>query len=131
VLLLSTLPPRPHGGVVAEAIRQMARDLRAYDQARVGDVDEALDRTVEWLANRLGRCPTAAEAARAAGLDVEDVLDTLEAARGRVATDRPGALEREALVLRCRESLDRAAAAERLGTCRFEVSRLLRNALPT
>jgi hypothetical protein len=48
------------------------------------------------------------------------VLDALEACR-RFPSPRAG----EALALRC-GGADRDAIAERLGVCRFEVSRLLR-----
>ena len=77
-MLISSVQPEPrHGrhGLVAEAIRQMARDLRDYERERVGDVEETLDRTIVALTNRLGRSPTAAEVADAAGLEVEDVID--------------------------------------------------------
>jgi hypothetical protein len=74
-VLISSLQPEPRQGIVAEAIRQMARDLREYERERLGDIDEAVERTVVWLTNRLGRYPTANEAADAAGLDVEDVLE--------------------------------------------------------
>jgi len=68
-------------GLLAEAIRQMAHELHEYERTRVSDADEVLDRTTEWLTNRLGRCPTASEAAFAAGMSVEAVLDVLEARR--------------------------------------------------
>jgi DNA-directed RNA polymerase specialized sigma subunit len=74
-VLISSLQPEPRNGLVAEAIRQMARDLREYDRRRLGDVDEVLARSIVALANRLGRQPTARETADAAGLDVEDVID--------------------------------------------------------
>lgn len=64
-----------HDGLLAEAIRQMARELRAYDEQRRIGMDEVLDRTVQYLFNRLGRWPTAAEAAEAAGVCVEDVVE--------------------------------------------------------
>ena len=115
-------PPlqHPRDGLVPAAIRQMARELRDYDRASCADIGELLDRTVEWLANRLGRCPTAEEVAEAAGVRVEDVIDALEAGGGQ-ANGRG----REALALRC-EGAERDAIAEQLGVCRFEVSRLLR-----
>ncbi len=68
-------------GLVAEAIRQMAYELHEYERTRVSHADEVLDRTIRWLENRLGRCPTAGEAAFAAGMSVEAVLDVLEARR--------------------------------------------------
>jgi len=68
-------------GLLAEAIRQMARELHEYERRRVSHADETLARTTEWLENRLGRCPTAREAAFAAGMSVEAVLDVLEARR--------------------------------------------------
>ena len=70
-----------HDGLLAEAIRHMARELHEYERTRVSDADEVLERTTEWLRNRLGRCPTAGEAAFAAGMSVEAVLDVLEARR--------------------------------------------------
>ena len=72
-----------HDGLLAEAIREMARQLHEYERTRVSDAGEVLDRTTEWLSNRLGRCPTANEAAFAADLSVETVLDVLEARRPR------------------------------------------------
>jgi transcriptional regulator with XRE-family HTH domain len=83
------------------------------------DVDEVVDRSVEALANRLGRCPTVDEVAEAAGITAHDVLESLDSARPRM-------LARTALYLRCVEGLDRAAIAERMGVRRAEVSRLLR-----
>ena len=70
-----------HDGLLAEAIRHMAHELHEYERTRVSDADEVLERTTEWLTNRLGRCPTATEAAFAAGISVEAVLDVLEARR--------------------------------------------------
>jgi hypothetical protein len=64
-----------HDGLLAEAIRQMARELREYDVKRTAGIDEVLDRTIQYLFNRFGRWPTAAEAAEAAGVCVEDVVD--------------------------------------------------------
>jgi hypothetical protein len=61
--------------LIRSAIRQMAFDLHEYERARLGDLDEAVDRTVVVLGERLGRHPTAGELATAAGLDVEDVLE--------------------------------------------------------
>jgi hypothetical protein len=86
------------------------------------DVDEVVDRSVEALANRLGRCPTVDEIGEAAGLTAHDVLESLDSAR-------PSMLARTALYLRCVEGLDRAAIAERMGVRRAEVSRLLRGNL--
>ena len=68
-------------GLVAEAIRQMAHELHEYDRVRAAGAGEVLDRSREWLENRLGRCPTAGEVAFAAGLSVEIVLDVLEERR--------------------------------------------------
>jgi DNA-directed RNA polymerase specialized sigma subunit len=65
----------PRHGIEAQAIRQMARDLREYEQARIGDVDRRVDRTVTRLTATLGRHPTAAETATVANLEVEDVLE--------------------------------------------------------
>jgi hypothetical protein len=70
--------------LVAAAIRQMARDLRAHERARAADVAEVLDRTTTYLRNRLGRCPTPAEVARTGGLEVEDVLDEINRRRRSV-----------------------------------------------
>jgi len=112
-------------GLVAEAIRQMARDLREYESSRVADMHEVLDRTTEYLANHLGRCPTAAEVAEAGGVSVEDVLDDLE-----TIAAQPDPRRRRALALRC-EGYDRDEIAERLGVGRCAVSRLLRAALRT
>jgi len=64
-----------HDGLLAEAIRQMARELREYDAQRRAGMDEVLDRTVQYLFNHLGRWPTAGETAQAAGVRVEDVVD--------------------------------------------------------
>ena len=111
----------PRDGLVPAAIRQMARELREYDSACCAGIGEVLDRSVEWLANRLGRCPTAGEAAQASGVRVEDVIDALEACGGQ-----PAERGREALVLRC-EGAGRDAIAEQLGVSRFEVSHLLRS----
>jgi len=70
--------------VVAAAIRQMARDLRAYEAEHAANVGEVLDRTTTYLRNRLGRTPTPAEVARAGGIDVEDIIDEISR-RGRAA----------------------------------------------
>ena len=67
--------------LVAAAIRQMARDLRAHDAASRSDTAEVLDRTTTYLRNRLGRCPTPNEVARTGGIDVEDVLDEISRRR--------------------------------------------------
>ncbi len=67
--------------LVAAALRQMARDLRAHDAACRPNPAEVLDRTTTYLRNRLGRCPTPAEVARSAGIDVEDVLDEISRRR--------------------------------------------------
>jgi len=117
------VPPRD--GLVAEAIRQMARDLREYESSRVADMHEVLDRTTEYLANHLGRCPTAAEVAEAGGVSVEDVLDDLE-----TIAAQPDPRQGRALALRC-EGYERDEIAERLGVGRCAVSRLLRGALRT
>ena len=63
--------------LVAAAIRQMARDLRAHEAARGPAAAEVLDRTAPVLRRRLGRTPTPEELARAGGIEVEDVLDEL------------------------------------------------------
>jgi hypothetical protein len=79
-----------HEGLLAEAIRSMARELHEHDAYRRNGMDEVLDRTVQYLFNRLGRWPTAAEAAAAAGVSVEDVVE--ERLRGRPAWPASGAL---------------------------------------
>jgi DNA-directed RNA polymerase specialized sigma subunit len=63
--------------LVAAAIRQMARDLRAHEDERLANSGEVIERTTTYLRNRLGRCPTPAEVARTGGIDVEDVLDEI------------------------------------------------------
>ena len=110
-------------GLLAVAIRHMAHELYEYQRTRVSDADEVLDRTTEWLANRLGRCPTAEEAAFAAGMTVEEVLASLED-----SADADGARSRWALALRC-QGYDRDAIAAQIGVGRCAVSRLLRGAL--
>ncbi len=87
------------------------------------DMVEVVDRTVECLANRLGRCPTVAEIAEAAGLELDEVLVAFEASRPLAAMHA-----RTALYLRCAEGLERDEIAERMGVGRAEVSRLLRAA---
>ena len=124
-MLLDELRVPPRDALVAEAIRQMARDLREYEASRVADMSEVLDRTTEYLANHLGRCPTAAEVAEAGGVSVEEVLDDLEAIAAQ-----PDPRRRTALALRC-EGYDRDEIAERLGVGRCAVSRLLRGAMRT
>jgi len=124
-MLLDELRALPRDALVAEAIRQMARDLREYEASRVADMSEVLDRTTEYLANRLGRCPTAAELAEAGGVSVEQVLDDLES-----VTARSDPRQLRALALRC-EGYDRDEIAERLGVPRCAVSRLLRGAMRT
>jgi hypothetical protein len=71
-------------GLVAAAIRQMARDLREHERRRSADVAEVVERTTTYLANRLGRSPTPGEVARNAGHDVEDVLDEISRRRRRL-----------------------------------------------
>ena len=124
-MLVHELRVPPRDALVAEAIRQMARDLRDYEASRVADMSEVLDRTTEYLANHLGRCPTAAEVAEAGGVTVEEVLDDLE-----TITAQAEPRQLKALALRC-EGYDRDEIAERLGVCRCAVSRLLRGALRT
>ncbi len=70
--------------LVAAAIRQMARDLRAHEAQHAADVGEVLDRTTTYLRNRLGRCPTPNEVARTGGIDVEDVLEEITRRRQTV-----------------------------------------------
>jgi len=67
--------------LVAAAIRQMARDLRAHENERRANADEVIERTTVWLRNRLGRSPTPAEVARTGGIEVEDVLDEISRRR--------------------------------------------------
>lgn len=87
------------------------------------DLVEVVDRTLEALANRLGRSPTVDEIADAAGIGCDDVLAALEIARP-LAIDRV----QQALELRVAHGLDHGAIAERMGVRRLEVSRLLRAA---
>jgi len=87
------------------------------------DMVEAIDRTVECVVNRLGRCPTIEEIAEAAGVGHDEVLTALEASRPLA-----GMHARMALYLRCVEGLERKQIAERMGVRCAEVSRLLRAA---
>ena len=80
-MLLEELQVPSRNGLVAAAIRQMARDLREHERARTGDVAEILDRTTTYLRNRLGRSPTPEEVAETGGIDVEDVLDEISRRR--------------------------------------------------
>jgi DNA-directed RNA polymerase specialized sigma subunit len=112
-------------GLLAESIRGMAHELGEYERTRIRDIDEVLDRSIEFLCNRLGRCPTAHEVATAGGMTIEEVLEGLEASAARESPR-----SRQALALRC-EGYDRDEIAERLGVCRCGVSRLLRSALRT
>jgi hypothetical protein len=74
-VLTSASQQQAREGIVPAAIRQMARDLRDYEQERLGDIDAAVDRTVTQLTRSLGRYPTVGETALAAGLDAETVLE--------------------------------------------------------
>ena len=74
-MLQEELQVPPRDTLAAAAIRQMARDLHAYETARKADSAEVIERTTTYLRNRLGRTPTPNEVARTAGIDVEDVLD--------------------------------------------------------
>ena len=112
-----------HRGQLAAALRDMARELRERERARAAEMDDVLDRTVEFLANRTGRCPTVDEVAVAAGVTVEEALDGLAA-----AADPGDPRAGRALALRC-EGYDRDEIAKHLGVCRCAVSRLLRAAL--
>jgi hypothetical protein len=76
-MLLEELQVPSRDALVAAAIRQMAHDLRAYEETRAANIGEVLDRTTTYLRNRLGRCPTPAEVADTGGIDVEDVLDEI------------------------------------------------------
>jgi hypothetical protein len=67
--------PPQREGIVAEAIRSMARELRAHEQARTAGIDAVLDRALTGLSGPSGRRPTAREVAAMAGVSVEDVLD--------------------------------------------------------
>ena len=80
-MLLEQLQVPSRDDLVAAAIRQMARDLRAYERSQAADVAEVLDRTTTYLRNRLGRCPTPDEVARSGGIGVEDVLDEISRRR--------------------------------------------------
>jgi DNA-directed RNA polymerase specialized sigma subunit len=87
------------------------------------DLDEVVDRSLTAVANRLGRCPTVAELAHAAGLEPEQVLEVLEAGR-----DAPphGV---EALRARCAGGQGYGEIAARLAVSRLGVSKLLRSAV--
>jgi DNA-directed RNA polymerase specialized sigma subunit len=87
------------------------------------DVLEVVDRTVEALANRLGRSPTVEEISEAAGIGYDDVLTALDLSRP-LSVDH---IQR-ALYLRCAEGLDQGEIARRMGVRRLEVSQLLRAA---
>jgi DNA-directed RNA polymerase specialized sigma subunit len=63
--------------LVAAALRQMARDMRAHQAACKPDAGEVIDRTTR----RLGRTPTPREVARSGGIDIEDVLDEISRRR--------------------------------------------------
>jgi DNA-directed RNA polymerase specialized sigma subunit len=76
-MLQEELQVPSRNALIAAAIREMARDLRTYEEARTADISEVLDRTTTYLRNRLGRCPTPAEVAKTGGIDVEDVLDEI------------------------------------------------------
>jgi RNA polymerase sigma-B factor len=60
---------------------------------------QGLDRVAATLGAELGRAPTARDLARATGLSLEDVLETLEAARARDSTslDQPAGPDQDAL----------------------------------
>lgn len=76
-----SLRPPARDTLVAAAIRQMARDLQVHEDGRRSAAGAKLDRAEIALRRRLGRSPTAAELARAGGIDVEDVLDELDRRR--------------------------------------------------
>ena len=63
--------------LVAAAIRQMARDLRAHEAASRPSPGTVVDGSEAVLRRRLGRSPTPAEIARTGGIEVEDVLAEL------------------------------------------------------
>ncbi|MGI8780812.1 MAG: sigma-70 family RNA polymerase sigma factor [Solirubrobacteraceae bacterium] len=56
-----------------------------------------LERTTEALSGELGRAPTGPELARATGLSLEEVLETLQAthARGSASLDQPAGLDQD------------------------------------
>jgi len=82
-----TLEIPSRDSLVAAAIRQMARDLRAHEAARRPAAAAVLDDTAPVLRRRLGRTPTPAELAMVGGIDVEDVLDEISRRRrGRPAS---------------------------------------------
>ena len=83
-MLLESLQVPSRDDLVAAAIRQMARDLRAYERSQAADAAEVMDRTTTYLRNRLGRCPTPNEVARTGGLEIEDVLDEINRRRRTV-----------------------------------------------
>ena len=67
--------------VVESAIREMARDLRDYDEQRLAAAAETLEATIGWLEAQLGHSPTAATVAAAAGIAIEELLDLRPPAR--------------------------------------------------
>jgi DNA-directed RNA polymerase specialized sigma subunit len=73
--LLSTRLGSDRSGLVAEAIRQMARDLERHERARRSGREAAVRRAFAKLAAGRDEAPTARELAQAAGVSVEDVLE--------------------------------------------------------
>lgn len=137
-------------------IRRHLRDRAAAVRAprRIHELRSALPALDRELGSRLGRSPTRAELARAAGARPEDVaaaseplvvpLEESEAGGGdeelRAAEDRvalAGALgaldsrERRIVALRFGAGLTQARIADRLGISQVHVSRLLQHALET
>jgi DNA-directed RNA polymerase specialized sigma subunit len=64
-----------HNEVVESAIREMARELRAFDEQRLAAAAEMLEATIGWLEAELGHSPTAATVAAAVGIGIEELLD--------------------------------------------------------
>ena len=121
---------------------------------RIHELRSALPALDRELAARLGRSPTRAELARAAGVPVEDVVTAsgpivvplddaappsadgeLPAAEERLVVGRALAAldrrERRIVALRFGTGLSQDAIAERVGLSQVHVSRLLRHALET
>jgi hypothetical protein len=73
--LLSTRIGSHRDGLVAEAIRQMARDLERHERARRPAREAAVRRAFVKLAASRDEAPTARELALTAGVSVEDVLE--------------------------------------------------------
>jgi RNA polymerase sigma-B factor len=139
-------------GEIRRHLRDRAPTVRA--PRRIHELRSALPDLDRELASRLGRAPTRAELARAAGARPEDVEaasaplvvpleessagggdEELQAAEDRVAVARAlGALdrrERRIVELRFGGGLSQARIAAQIGISQVHVSRLLHHALET